>query len=115
MDIANYFYNWLLTKCDSLALISKKTSTNIRQNLEHVYIFENGVSTFISSEKYTKSDIWKTWKGIFIDYTKMTKYLKVWALYTYQVLITNIPIINKIKRGANLLMEHPLLSPKRFV
>ncbi|MCJ1347848.1 hypothetical protein MMC31_006078 [Peltigera leucophlebia] len=71
------------------------------------------MSTFISSEKHTKSDVWKTWKGIFIDYTRTSKHLRVWAPRTYQVLIASEPVVNKSKRGANLLMEHPLPPPEK--
>ena len=59
-------------------------------------------------QKHSKSDIWKTWRGIFIGYSETTKHLRVWAPRIYQVLIASKPIVNKDKRIANLLMEHPL-------
>ena len=70
------------------------------------------MSIFIPSEKYTKSDVQKTWNGIFIGYIGISKHLKVWVPCTYQVLITSEPIINKIKKDVNLLLKDPLMLDK---
>lgn len=67
------------------------------------------MSIFILNKKYTKSDIWKTWKEIFISYIKTSKHLRVWAPYTHQILIANKPVVNKSKRDVNLLVEYLLL------
>lgn len=47
---------------------------------------------------------------IFIRYTNFTKYLSVWALKTYQVLMASKLVINGSKQGAELLVEN-LLPP----
>lgn len=49
----------------------------MRPNLEYKGIFKSSVSTFISSKKYTKSDMQKIWKRNFINYIKISKYLRV--------------------------------------
>ena len=66
------------------------------------------MSTFIPSKKHTKSEVRRTWKSILIGYTGTSKHLRVWAPRTHQVLIASEPIVNKSKRGINLLVEHPL-------
>ena len=71
------------------------------------------MSTFILSEKCIKSDVQKTWKSIFIGYIGTSKHLRVWAPRTHQVLIASKLVVNKSKRGADLLMEHPLSPPKK--
>ena len=77
MDKANYLHNYLPTKRDGPTIIPKKVRINVKQNLKHVHIFESRVSTFIPMQKHLKSDIRKTWKGIFIGYIETIKHLKV--------------------------------------
>lgn len=113
MDTANYLCNRLPTRRNNITVVPEEAWTNIRQNLEHIRIFGSRVSTFIPSEKRTKSDIRKTWKGIFIGYTGTSKHLRVWAPRTHQVLIASKPVVNKSKRGTDLLVEHPLPPPKK--
>lgn len=50
----------------------------------------------------------RTWKSIFISYMWISKYLKIWTSYIYQVLIISKPIVNKSKRDADLLIKYPL-------
>ena len=115
MDISNYLYNRLLIWQNGPVFIPKEAYTGIKQNLEHVQIFGSRVSTFIPTKKCTKSDIRKTWKGILISYTGTSKLLKVWASHTHQVLIMSEPVVNKNKRGVDLLLEYLLpLSEKPF-
>ena len=71
------------------------------------------MSTFIPNEKRTKSDMQKTWKGIFIDYTEILKHLRVWTPHTHQVLIANKSVVNKSKKNIDLLIEYLLLLPKK--
>ena len=71
------------------------------------------MSIFILTKKHTKSDIQKTWKNILIGYTRISKHLRVWAPRIHQVLITSEPVVNKNKRGADLLLEHPLLPSEK--
>ena len=66
------------------------------------------LTTSIPNNKRTKSDMQKTWKGIFFGYTGTSKHLRVWALHIHQVLITSKLVINKSIRGIDLLIEHPL-------
>ena len=113
MDISNYPYNQLPTRDSDLAFISKEAWTGTRQNLEHVQIFRSRVSTFIPSEKRTKLDTRKTRKGILIGYTETSKHLRVWTFHKYHVLITTKSIVNKSKKGADLLIEHLLLPLKK--
>ena len=113
MDTANYLHNRLPIRRNSVTVISKEVWTNTRQNLEHIQIFGSRMSTFIPSEKRTKSDIRKTWKGIFIGYTGTSKHLRVWAPQTHQVFIASEPVVNESKKGVDLLVEHPLPLPKK--
>ena len=108
MDTANYLRNRLTKRREGPTFIPEEAWTNTRQNLGHVRIFGSRVSTFIPSEKRTKSDVQRTWKGILIGYTGTSKHLRVWALHTHQVLIASKPIVNKSKTGTNLFLEHPL-------
>lgn len=43
-----------------------------------------------------------------------SKYLRVWAPCTHQVFIVSKPVVNKSKRGADLLVEYFLLPPKKL-
>lgn len=60
IDITNYLYSELSIRCKSPIFISKEAWTNIKLNLEYIYIFSNRVSIFISSKKHIKLDIQKT-------------------------------------------------------
>ena len=113
MDTANYLCIQLLTRCSGPAFIPDEAWISIRQNLEHLQIFESSVNILISNEKRTKVDIWKTWQGIFIGYTETTKYLRVWASCMHQVLIASKPVVNKSKRSTDLLIKHLMLSPAK--
>lgn len=108
IDITNYLHNQLSTKHDGPVFISKKIQIKTRQNLKHIQIFESKVSTFISNKKQVTLDIQKTYKSIFIGYTVTSKYLRVWALCTHLIFITSKPVVNKGKKGANLLTKHSL-------
>ena len=87
MDTANYLRNRLSTT--DKAITSEEAWTKTRQNLEHIRIFGGKISTHIPSEKCYKSDVHKTWNGIFIGYTDNTKHLRAWAPKTHQMLITS--------------------------
>ena len=108
IDTAKYLHNRLPIKRDDLTIISEEAWTNVGQNLEHVHIFENRISIFIPTQKQLKSDVQKTWRGIFIGYPGTIKHLRVWTPCTHQVLIASGLIVNESERGANLLIEHPL-------
>ena len=71
------------------------------------------MSIFIPSEKYTKSDVTKTWKGIFINDIRTSKHLRLRASRTHQVLIASKLVVNKSKREADLLIKHLLPSSKK--
>lgn len=89
MDIANYLRNRLPTKCiaGKTVIIPEEAQIEVRQNLKYIHIFGNRISTHILSEKPSKSDVYKTWNGIFIGYTDTTKHQRVWALKTHQVVM----------------------------
>ena len=114
IDTANYLRNRLPTRriADKTIIIPKEAWTEVRQNLEYIRIFGSRVSTHILSEKRSKSDVYKTWNGIFIRYTDTTKYLKTQAPKTHQVLIASEPVINKSKQGAELHVDNPMPLPK---
>ena len=114
MNITNYLRNRLPTRriADKTIIIPEEAWTEVRQNLEHIRIFGSRVSTHIPSEKRSKSDVYKTWNGIFIGYTDTTKHLRSWAPKTHQVLIASEPVVNKSKRGAELLIDNPMPPPK---
>ena len=73
------------------------------------------MSIFIPSEKYTKSDIPKTWKGIFINYIRTSKHLRLRAPRTHQVFIASKLVVNESKRDEDLLIKHLLPSSKKFL
>ena len=83
MDRTNYFHNRLLIKRDIPTIILEETWTNARQNLKHIHIFGSRVSIFILTEKRSKSDIQKTWRGIFMGYIRTSKHLRVWVSCTH--------------------------------
>ena len=56
IDTINYLYNHLPTKRDDPTIISKEAWTDVKQNLEHVHICGSRVSTFIPTQKRSKSD-----------------------------------------------------------
>ena len=62
---------------NKVLIIPKETWTEVRQNLEQIQIFGRKVSIHILSEKCSKSEVYKTWNGIFIGYTNTTKHLRV--------------------------------------
>ena len=57
MDISNYLRNRLSTRRNGPAFILEEAMTIIKQNLKHIQIFENRVSTVIPTKKRIKSDI----------------------------------------------------------
>ena len=116
MDTTNYLQNRLLIRriADKTIIIPEEAWIEVRQNLEHIQIFGSRISTYISSKKYSKSDVYKTWNGIFIGYTDITKHLRTWAPKTHQVLIACKPIVNKSNRGAEFLVENPISPPPRL-
>lgn len=81
MNTPNYLQNWLPTKyiANKAVLILEKAQILICQNLKHVKIFDSRLSIHIPFKKRFKSDIHKTWKNIFIEYTDVIKYLKAWT------------------------------------
>ena len=111
MDTANYLQNRLLTT--DKAIILEEAWTGTRQNLEHIRNFGSKISMHIPSKKCSKSDVHKTWNGIFIGYTDTTKHLRVWAPKTHQVLITSESVIKESKKGADLLDENPMPAPSK--
>ena len=114
IDTTNYLRNQLPIRrtTEKIIIIPKEAWTDVRQNFEHIRIYGSRVSTYIPSEKRSKSDVYKTWNGIFIGYTNTTKHLRTWAPKTHQVLIANEPFINESKRGAELLIDDPMPYPK---
>ena len=110
MDTANYLRNWLPTRhiTNNAIIIPEEAWTEVKQNLEHIWIFGSKINMHIASEKRSKSDVYKIWNGIFIRYTDTTKHPGVWALKTYQVLIASEPIVNESKQRAKLLVENPI-------
>lgn len=115
MDTSNYLRNRLFTKCSKYTVIPKEIWIRNRQNIQYLWIFDCRASIFIPSEKRTKSDIHKTWKGIFISYTDINKYVKVWVPWIYQVFIASKPILNKKQCEAHFLIEHSILPPEKLL
>ena len=114
MDNANYLQNQLpIRRIGKAVIISEKAWTEVKQDFLDIQIFGSKVSTQISSEKHSKSDVYKIWNGIFIRYIDTTKHLRVWVLKTHQVLIASEPVVNKSKRGSELLVNNSMPAPKR--
>ena len=114
MDIANYLQNRPPTKrTDKTVIIPEKAWTKVRQDFSHIRIFGSKVSTHILSEKCFKSDVYKTWNGIFIRYMDTMQHLRVRAPKTDQVLIASEPVVNKSKRECELLVNNSMPAPKR--
>ena len=116
INTANYLRNQLLTRrtADKTIIISEEAWTEVKQNLEYIQIFDSRVSTYIPSEKRSKSDVYKTWNGIFIGYTDTTKHLRSWAPKTHQVLIASKPVNSKSKQEVELLVDNPIPPLKLF-
>ena len=100
---------------DKTIIIPEEAWTEVKQNLEYIQIFGSRISIYIPSEKRSKSDVYKTWNGKFIGYTDITKHLKTWALKTHQVLIASEPVVNELKRRAELLVENSMPLPLRLL
>lgn len=64
------------------------------------------MNIYIFSKKYSKLDIYKTWKKIFIKYFDSTKYFKIWVFKIYQMLITSKLVINKLKQNTKLFIKY---------
>ena len=106
--------NQLLIKhtADKTIIIPEEAWIEVRQNFEHIQIFDCRVSIYILSEKRSKSDVYRIWNGIFIGYIDTTKHFKIWAPKTHQVLIANKPVVNESKQGVELLVDNPIPLPK---
>ena len=111
MDTVNYLQNRLPTI--NKAIISEEAWIETRQNLEHIQIFGSKISMHIPSKKCSKSDVHKTWNEIFLGYIDTTKYLRVWAQKTHQVLIVYEPVVNESKQGTDLLAKNPMSAPPK--
>ena len=114
MDTTNYLQNWLSTrrKVDKIIIIPEQAWTEVRQNFEHIQIFDSKGSIQFPSEKRSKFDVYKTWNRIFIRYIDTTKHLRTWTPKTHQVLIASEPVVIKSKRGAELLVDNLIPPPK---
>lgn len=77
IDTLNYLQNKLSTKYSKCTVIPKKAWIGHRQDVQYLQIFGYKISTFIPSKKYTKSNIHKTWRRIFIVYTDSSKHVRV--------------------------------------
>lgn len=77
MDIVNNLCNQLLIRCGRPIFILKKAKTSKKENLEYLQIFRSSISNLILNKKRIKSDMQKTWKGIFIGYMEIFKHLKI--------------------------------------
>lgn len=116
MDTTNYLQNKLPTKCiDRAIIISEEVWTGVRENLKYIWILKRKISAYISFKKWYKSNVYKTWNDIIIEYTNTTKHLKVWAPKTHQILITNKLIINKLKIDIELLIKYSMSRPKKLL
>ena len=117
MDTDNYLQNRLPRKhiADKTIIIPEEAWIGVRQNLEHNRIFGSRVSIHIPSEKRSKSDVYKTWNGIFIEYTDIKKHLRTWAPKTHQVLIANKLVVNESKQEIEFLVENPMPPPPRLL
>lgn len=75
INTLNYLPNRLSTKCFRYTLIPEKIQTRNKQNIQYLQIFNCKVSIFIPSKKYTKFDIYKIERKIFISYIDISKYV----------------------------------------
>lgn len=75
MNTANYLQNRLLTKRTNIEVsITKEIGTKMRQYLAYIRMFNSKVNMHIPYQKRFKSDIYKIWNKIFIEYTDKTKH-----------------------------------------
>lgn len=110
IDIANYFKNCLVLEKHNKKIILKERWTNKKQDVSHLKIFGSTLLTHISKEKRQKSDIKKTWKGIFVGYTNTTKHYRVYVLRSQQIFIASESYMNKSRKRSNLLLKDFLLA-----
>lgn len=109
MDTANYLRNRLPTRCQHGELILEEAWTEQPQDLSHLRIFGSLANVGIPKETRFKSDIKKTWKGIFVGYSLDTsKHYRVYAPQTRQLVIADAPSISEADQGAKLLVQFPL-------
>lgn len=114
MDIINYLQNWLLTtQVNKFVIVPKEAWTIVRQNVEYICIFGCKESMHILKKKWSKSDSCKTWNRIFIGYTETTKHIKVWAPWTYQVFVASKLVLNKSRKGLQLLIKYSILPSEK--
>lgn len=106
MDTANYIRNRLPTRgsvqaCSGVVLIQIPY-------LGHLRIFGSTVYAHISKEKRQKSDVKRTWIGILIGYMPTTKQIRVWSPTQQNAHAISAYTVDESRKGADLLIQHPL-------
>lgn len=95
MDNANYLYNRLPIKSQREELIPEAAWTGSKQDVSHVKIFGSVVNVWIAKEKRHKSDIYKNWRRILIEYNNTLKHVHAWAPKTRLILLVSSSYISK--------------------
>lgn len=108
IDISNYLPNRLFTKYSKHTIILEVVWIGNRQKVQHFQICDCKAYTFIPDKKCIKSDIHKTWRGIYISYRNTNKYVQVQALWMHQILIASKFIFNKRQLKVQFLIEYPM-------
>ena len=90
-------------------VISEKVWTEIKLNLSHIRIFEFVLYVHILKEKCIKLNLNWTWKNIFVEYTAISKQIKVWSVKTSSIHIMSAYIIDEHSEDADLLENKDIL------
>ena len=88
--------------------VPNHTITGVQPNVAHLRIFGSIAHVHIPKEKRIKSDIKRTWTGIFLGYTESTKKYQIWSPQQRSVHEVSSVTIDESTSGAYLLDEFPL-------
>ena len=92
--------------------ISNHALTDVRLNVAHLRIFDSVAHVHISKKKRIKSNIKRTWTGIFLDYTESIKKYRIWSPQQRSIHEVSAVIIDESTSDAYLLDEFSLHSIK---
>ena len=81
IDTTNYLRKKLPTKSQRRDLIPKIELAGKKQDVSHIKVFGNVISVLIPKVKRHKSDIYKNWERMFIEFSPdITKHFCAWTL-----------------------------------
>ncbi|KAA6409267.1 MAG: hypothetical protein FRX48_06820 [Lasallia pustulata] len=85
--------------------VPNHTITGVQPSVAHLQIFGSVAYVHIPKEKRIKSDIRRTWTGIFLGYTESTKKYRIWSPQQRSIHEMSSVTIDESTSGAYLLNE----------